>query len=889
MLMDRSWMQLNRSDPSFGEGVEEFIRFAYSRKSPDEKIPCPCYDCNNFCDQTQEVVRYHLSINGIKRSYIRWVYHGEAYEDDLTDEGNIEENVESDDSDDDCNVDEIREMLNDISNAYLGENLDTEETVTTPGAPFPLGRADTFLKLLKDSEDKLYKDAFGGVDVDIPKFMLNDGLIWYQETIQESKHEKTIGVVHARMCSELLKLITRVSRIFPEIEGARPRCSSGIDALCLLSSGIAKAKSLLKHCSESSALYLALTGDAILSRCKKSRNLLEQSLSQIQNMVPVMLAAKISGIIADLRSTTFCLDPSEEEAGKVLRELLHRYGSTIDSNEETALADIHAVSSLLHISSQKALLIEKRSIRKLLDKFGENEPNKMKILSFFLKLLNKYGKTIVNDQTDNGSSDHEGSLPFASPYHLSGETELRENYMSNEAQIDILSRQVPPEEFLCPLSSRLMYDPVVIASGQTYERMWIQKWFAEGHTTCPKTNMKLAHLSFTSNAVMKELIFKWCSTHRVSIPNPKFHEGLIKSWESSSNSIASLSSSMNDLNLPLDFSNVSLGSSNDLKPSPHEIDMEFLSKFSTLPWGSRCKAVEDVKRLLNKSDESWLAIPLGKFIQLLLSFLKDAHDGRDVEALLTGCQLLLEFLQKYRNTTSYIKEDTYGLLASFLDTEVSKQALSILEVLSFHQQCLHLLASSNAFIGILNILDSQIQELLEPALNIMTNLSSNCDIISSLLIPSELIPKIIPFLEDDTLARFCVTILKNLCGNEDAKVCIAESDGCIGSIAKILDKDSLEDQEHAVSVLLSLCSQRSEYCQLVMEEVPALVSVSINGNERAKAMAMELLRILKDERNTTGESSGPAVSIYSTKQRKDKNPPKAQGLFGKIFSSKKKK
>ncbi|KAG8364710.1 hypothetical protein BUALT_Bualt18G0026900 [Buddleja alternifolia] len=231
MLMDRSWMQLNRSDPSFGEGVEEFIRFAYSRKAPHEKIPCPCYDCNNFCDQTQEVVRYHLSINGIKRSYIRWVYHGEAYEDDLTNEGNIEENVESDDSDDDCNVDEIREMLNDISNAYLGQNLDIEETVTTLGAPFPLGRADTFLKLLKDSEDKLYKgcepysklsflikmlhiktisgwtnksfdmllellkDAFGGVDVDIPKLQrlfvnkdLAQNMRWHKEDRVQEKN-----------------------------------------------------------------------------------------------------------------------------------------------------------------------------------------------------------------------------------------------------------------------------------------------------------------------------------------------------------------------------------------------------------------------------------------------------------------------------------------------------------------------------------------------------------------------------------------------------------------------------------------------------------------------------------------------------------------------------
>ncbi|KAL2247067.1 UNVERIFIED_CONTAM: U-box domain-containing protein 5 [Sesamum indicum] len=696
--------------------------------------------------------------------------------------------------------------------------------------------------------------------------------------------------VHAQMCSELLKVVAKVSKVFPEIEAARPRCSSGLEALCLLNNGIAKAKSLLQHCSESSALYLALTGDAILSRCKKSRNLLEQSLSQIQNMVPVMLAAKISGIIADLRSAVFWLDPSEEEAGRVLRELLHRYGSTIDSTEEATLAAVQTVSSLLHISSPKALLIEKRSIRKLLEKFGESEPSKRKILSFFLSLLNKYGKIIVKEPNHNGSSEREDLYPFERPYDLSGEVELRANYRSN-AQIDMLSRPVPPLEFICPLSSRLMYDPVVIASGQTYERMWIQKWFDEGHDTCPKTNRKLNHLSFTSNTGMKDLITKWCSMHGVSIPDPEIQQTLVKSWETSMNSIASLSSSMNDLYLPLDLSNTLLGSSqgsnlyknigDNEKPS-HQIDME---EFSRLPWDSQCIAVEDVKKLLKHNDESWSVIPSEKFIPLILGFLKDAHDLHDVEAQMTGCLLLFEFVHKNRNSISYMKEDAYDLLASFLDTEVSEQALAILEELSFDQHCGHRIAASAAFIGILNIIDSRIKELLEPALKILCNLSSNGDV-DSFIIPSMFIPKLVPLFEDDNLARYCITILKNLCHNEDGRMYVAETDGCIASISKLLEKDSHDDQEHAVCVLLSLCSQRLEYCHLVMDEgvIPGLVSVSINGNKKAKAMAMELLRILKEELNARGESSRSDVSTDSSKQQKDKNPPKARGLFGKFFS-----
>ena len=32
-----------------------------------------------------------------------------------------------------------------------------------------------------------------------------------------------------------------------------------------------------------------------------------------------------------------------------------------------------------------------------------------------------------------------------------------------------------------------MSDPVIICSGQTYERVCIEKWFSEGNDTCPKT------------------------------------------------------------------------------------------------------------------------------------------------------------------------------------------------------------------------------------------------------------------------------------------------------------------------------------------------------------------------------------------------------------------
>ncbi|GJP64015.1 hypothetical protein CLOP_g21049 [Closterium sp. NIES-67] len=66
-----------------------------------------------------------------------------------------------------------------------------------------------------------------------------------------------------------------------------------------------------------------------------------------------------------------------------------------------------------------------------------------------------------------------------------------------------------PEEFMCPLSLTVMTDPVIIASGQTYERASIERWFAEGKRTCPKSGVRIDHTNFCPNFALKSMISDW--------------------------------------------------------------------------------------------------------------------------------------------------------------------------------------------------------------------------------------------------------------------------------------------------------------------------------------------------------------------------------------------
>lgn len=79
--------------------------------------------------------------------------------------------------------------------------------------------------------------------------------------------------------------------------------------------------------------------------------------------------------------------------------------------------------------------------------------------------------------------------------------------------------KIPPY-FLCPLSLELMLDPVIVASGQTYERSSIQKWLDHGLIICPKTRQKLSHTNLIANYTVKALIANWCEEKKIKLPSP---------------------------------------------------------------------------------------------------------------------------------------------------------------------------------------------------------------------------------------------------------------------------------------------------------------------------------------------------------------------------------
>ncbi|KAL6645877.1 hypothetical protein ACP70R_017485 [Stipagrostis hirtigluma subsp. patula] len=84
---------------------------------------------------------------------------------------------------------------------------------------------------------------------------------------------------------------------------------------------------------------------------------------------------------------------------------------------------------------------------------------------------------------------------------------------------DFVQTQDPEiDDFRCPISLDLMKDPVIVATGQTYERGFIERWLEAGHDTCPKTQQKLSNKSLTPNYVLRSLIAQWCEANGLEPP-----------------------------------------------------------------------------------------------------------------------------------------------------------------------------------------------------------------------------------------------------------------------------------------------------------------------------------------------------------------------------------
>nr|XP_008346216.2 U-box domain-containing protein 9-like isoform X1 [Malus domestica] len=145
----------------------------------------------------------------------------------------------------------------------------------------------------------------------------------------------------------------------------------------------------------------------------------------------------------------------------------------------------------------------------------DSDPTAVAKAAELKKELQRLVKAIVDDedfttQTIDQARDTLSALK---------ELKLKKRSLSLKLK-DVLSC---PEEFRCPLSKELMRDPVIVSTGETYDRAFIEKGLKAGNRICPRTQQVLTHTVLTPNHLVREMISQWCKNRGIELSDPVLH------------------------------------------------------------------------------------------------------------------------------------------------------------------------------------------------------------------------------------------------------------------------------------------------------------------------------------------------------------------------------
>ncbi|KAI5077620.1 hypothetical protein GOP47_0007444 [Adiantum capillus-veneris] len=244
-----------------------------------------------------------------------------------------------------------------------------------------------------------------------------------------------------------------------------------------------KLKELLESCSgRASKSILVLRKQQVFKELSAKLQSLLRTLPLDTLSLSRHSKELVRGCVSSLESANFCTDVDRglvEEVECALAEI--RKGTKLSHEMLVHLADKLGLKSNQEILKEASLLEKEKNLAHL-----NRNKNDEELLNLLILLVTQMSDDLAEQK------------------HL-------------QAQEDGV---IIPADLRCPLSLELMSDPVIVASGQTYERAYIQQWLDQGNTTCPKSRQTLNHFNLINNFTVKALIASWCEQNGVPLPEP---------------------------------------------------------------------------------------------------------------------------------------------------------------------------------------------------------------------------------------------------------------------------------------------------------------------------------------------------------------------------------
>lgn len=604
-----------------------------------------------------------------------------------------------------------------------------------------------------------------------------------EDSIAIVEYVKTIGEFRKTQRKEGTNLVRRMKLFLPLLEEIRDVENANIPLAaiaCLkkLKKAFQSAKKLLKLCHYGSKIYLALESEGMMVRflsVYESISLAVEEMPYEELGIPQEDIEQIELQRVQLRRAKRRTDTQDMELTMDLMVVL----STNDRNAN--IASVERLANKLSLHTAEEVKGETLCIRKFFkERWGVSAECQQQVLN----LLDKFKSFVGVDENEVVDEAAEAkSLTICPSFSI-------------------------PNEFLCPITLEIMTDPVIVATGQTYERSSIQKWLDSNRRTCPKTGQALEHMLLAPNFALKNLILQWCEKNKYQLPKeaPKSAE--------------------------------MMPTTNDDKI------LSLVQNLSSSKLEEQRDAVEKIRMLSKESSENRTLIANAGGIQLLVQLLS-YPDSRIQEHTVTA---LFNLSIDESNKKLISQEEAIPAIIEILDKgaigakENSAAALFSLSMLDENKVKI---GSLNGIPPLVNLLRIGTIRGKKDAVTALFNLCLN-PANKAMAIEAGIVEPLLRILEDKKLEMMNETLSMLL-------VLASSSEGTrelgqlpfIETLVELIRDGTSKNKECALAVLLELGSNNSNLILAALQYgvYEYVVDVSKNGTERGRRKADSMLRL----------------------------------------------
>ncbi|KAL2512539.1 U-box domain-containing protein 15 [Abeliophyllum distichum] len=583
---------------------------------------------------------------------------------------------------------------------------------------------------------------------------------------------------------ECLNLVRRLKLLVPLLEEIRDLdTDEALSCSCLLNlkKALFAAKKLLKNCNSGSKIYLALESEAVRCRFHGVYEKLNQALNEM-HYHKLGISEEVTEQVELMHmQLNRAKRRTETQDMELAMDMMVVFSKNDDRNADGAI--IERLAKKLDLHTVADLTTETMAIKKLVKGRSVHNPETVQqvedLLEKFKQIVGIEESCILDCPLSSTSLERSKSLLI-------------------------------PNEFLCPITLEIMVDPVIIATGQTYERQSIQKWLNSGHKTCPKTGQILNHLILAPNFALRNLILQWCEKNNIDLPMKDITDGpdpeSFALIEEISSLIQNLYSSQMDVKRDTIFRIRTLSKENP--------DCRIL-----IAYGG---GIPPLVRLLSYKD---FEIQEHAVTSLLNLSLDEAN-----KRLIAGEGAIPAIIEVLQNGTVEARENSAAALFS----------LSILDENKV------LVGSLNGIPPLVNLLRTGTTRGKKDAATALFNLVLN-QANKSRAVKAGIIPALLCLLEDKNLGMVdeALSILLLIASHPEGRNEIGKL-SVIQNLVEIVRDGTPKNKECATAVLLELGSNSSS-CLLAALQYGVydyLIEITRNGTSRAQRKANSLLHLM---------------------------------------------